>query len=381
MDREIKAKLIKVRKDVKRKFDAIKSNRLESEQLLQQSYKPLTEKLEKIVVNAQKSQQQYVSPKLENAEFSLKKIKKSKIDSPSSFQERVLDFSPDASVLQSTRIERPFQDKTQFLEDDEVFGDNPTPVALNEENEEADLMRPPSPINEQAVITYVDQFGPLPRQYIGDYIRDTEGVFDDGVMAVTINFKKDTYRIGNSNIQFNSKNNDFVIDGITYKGTPGLYELLFKKHPIGYNENDKIQYADILKRTDAAMKKHNPEKGIAGNRSDKYRNIVQPLMNPKPKLRIPSSSSRTSSTSSPNFSLPPKPPAKARTRSTTAGKGFGKFQKYNNQKLLEYVYWDDPNELVDRLRLLLASQQAGNNSHHNEINSLISELREAKIII
>ena len=46
----------------------------------------------------------------------------------------------------------------------------------------------------------------------------------------------------------------------------------------------------------------------------------------------------------------------------------------------EYVYWDDPNELVDRLRLLLASQAAGNPSHNNEIISIIEELWEAGII-
>ena len=33
----------------------------------------------------------------------------------------------------------------------------------------------------------------------------------------------------------------------------------------------------------------------------------------------------------------------------------------------DYVYWNDPNELVDRLRLLYASQAAGNASHTNEI--------------
>lgn len=46
----------------------------------------------------------------------------------------------------------------------------------------------------------------------------------------------------------------------------------------------------------------------------------------------------------------------------------------------EYIYWDDPNEIVDRLRQLMASQAAGNTSHNNEIISIIEELREAKII-
>jgi len=31
------------------------------------------------------------------------------------------------------------------------------------------------------------------------------------------------------------------------------------------------------------------------------------------------------------------------------------------------VHWDDPNELVDRFRLLEASLQTGHNAHNNEI--------------
>jgi len=45
-----------------------------------------------------------------------------------------------------------------------------------------------------------------------------------------------------------------------------------------------------------------------------------------------------------------------------------------------YKYWDDPNELIERLRLLLASESAGNTNHKNEMISIIEELREANII-
>ena len=48
---------------------------------------------------------------------------------------------------------------------------------------------------------------------------------------------------------------------------------------------------------------------------------------------------------------------------------------------IDYVHWDDPNELVQRLRLLIASQRVGNNRHTNEIVSIVKELREADIIV
>ena len=47
---------------------------------------------------------------------------------------------------------------------------------------------------------------------------------------------------------------------------------------------------------------------------------------------------------------------------------------------IDYVYWDDPNELVDRLRLLWLSRLAGNSGVDNEIDSIIEELRESGII-
>lgn len=45
-----------------------------------------------------------------------------------------------------------------------------------------------------------------------------------------------------------------------------------------------------------------------------------------------------------------------------------------------YIYWDDVNELVNRLRVLVSSKNAGHTSHDNEILSILEELREANII-
>lgn len=47
---------------------------------------------------------------------------------------------------------------------------------------------------------------------------------------------------------------------------------------------------------------------------------------------------------------------------------------------IAYEYYDDPNELCERLNLLIASKEAGNTNHDQEINSIIEELRESSII-
>lgn len=55
--------------------------------------------------------------------------------------------------------------------------------------------------------------------------------------------------------------------------------------------------------------------------------------------------------------------------------------KHTPNSLLDYVHWGDPNVLVDRRRLLMASQSSGHSGHINEIVSIVEELREAGIII
>ncbi|CAK1593127.1 unnamed protein product [Parnassius mnemosyne] len=60
------------------------------------------------------------------------------------------------------------------------------------------------------------------------------------------------------------------------------------------------------------------------------------------------------------------------------GGNLPKLKKYKINT--DIVYWDDPNELVDRLKHLIASRDAGNTNHDNEMLSIIEELKEANII-
>lgn len=62
----------------------------------------------------------------------------------------------------------------------------------------------------------------------------------------------------------------------------------------------------------------------------------------------------------------------------TGGSIASNFVPYKNKT--DYVYFDDPNELCDRLKLLISSKSAGNTNHNSEINSIIEELYELDII-
>lgn len=71
---------------------------------------------------------------------------------------------------------------------------------------------------------------------------------------------------------------------------------------------------------------------------------------------------------------------KVAAKQTVAGEGLEReFIPYTEN--IVYQYWDNPNELCDRLKLLLASKTAENSNHEQEINSIIEELRERNIIM
>ncbi|XP_044012198.1 uncharacterized protein LOC122855073 [Aphidius gifuensis] len=157
------------------------------------------------------------------------------------------------------------------------------------------------------------------------------------------------YKIGNAELLF--ENNNIIVADETYEITQGLLELLFMKSPekTKVTQIDEKNYAQILLNTNAHLRYHNSKNTVKNSASQKYITFILPHMK---------------STQHHGSGLLP-------TNMIIQSK---------NQSKVNYVYWDNPNELVDRLRLLVASRTAGNPSHDNEIMSIIEELREANII-
>jgi len=128
--------------------------------------------------------------------------------------------------------------------------------------------------------------------------------------------------------------NTILIGDTVYNLTSGLIQLLFLKNPLVYTDNDLDVYKSILAQTSAHI---TVGRKIIKKGGFKYTSIINKLF--------------------------------------PSGSGLSmKLQKNN------LVYWDDPNELVDRLRLLLASKASGNTGVSNEIISIFEELREAGLI-
>lgn len=135
-----------------------------------------------------------------------------------------------------------------------------------------------------------------------------------------------------------------------YKKTPGLMELLTKRSPnlSVISKEDTKNYKIMLLETNAHRRNYDPSKPIKSNKGFKYINIIKPLFNDK--------------------------------ITSIEGKGVGIPVLKKVKKNVDYVYWDDPNELVERLKLLIASRDAGNTGLDNEILSIIEELNESGLL-
>lgn len=330
-------RLIQTRKAVKRKLQALKEGVVEQQSQLEKSYEPVTRELKEL------------SSKL----YDLGGIKKENVKTEDDVQKSILSthsstpvksWSPPQPTFPETITTPSFLETSTIAENVPDYDDDRGETALD-----ASVIA--QTMSQEALEDYLTQYNPLPREYIRGMIEDSSGdIYDRGKTGVVHDPILDTYKFGNATLNFVGK--DLEIGDKVYKGTSGLYELIFKKVPIQYTKTDEENYHTILKQTSAHRRHHKATEQIQGSRSRKYQNIIRPL-----------ASTKTSET--------------PRKLGKKVGKGL--FMNFRNTPI-EYVHWDDVNELVDRLRLLLASQTAGNNSHNNEIVSIIEELKEANVI-
>ncbi|KAK9754554.1 hypothetical protein QE152_g1121 [Popillia japonica] len=176
----------------------------------------------------------------------------------------------------------------------------------------------------------------LPRRYIRSVKTSPD---NDNTFGPIYDKVNNRYTLGKETIDFVGA--DIIINSKKFKGTEGLYELIFKTQPTNYNAEDEAEYRKILLETQVHRRNFDEGAHLRSSKSSKYLKIIKPLV---------------------------------------SGEISGKGHMIVSDKPFQYVYWDNINELVHRLRLLIASQNAGNTSHNNEIMSIIEELREAGVV-
>ena len=147
------------------------------------------------------------------------------------------------------------------------------------------------------------------------------------------------------------KGDDIEVKGKYYRGSPGLWQLLTKKEPKEYTENDLRYYNDILVDTNALYQNNDPTSDKPkASRSSKWA-LVKPFwldLKGKKTLLQPSK-------------------VEGAIENPSVGNGV----VYLSQ---------DPVELTNRLQLLVAEYKAGNTTTRNEIVAITDELKRKDII-
>ena len=174
--------------------------------------------------------------------------------------------------------------------------------------------------------------GPIAAEYIEKYIDPEEvdntfGIYVDG----------GTWKIGNEKVVVDG--NDLIIGGEKYEGTRGLWELIVMKEPsdLNYDVDDLTTYSEILINTNTIRRDNNPTNPRPkSSRSWKWTNVVKDIWDNR--------------------------------------------KTYEGQGTKTIVIPSDPNALLERLDLLMASKEAGNTGARNELVSICDELLRQRVI-
>lgn len=296
--------------NIRKKYRTLKHGALESDEMLHKSYKPILEPLKTI---SQSLIEKQIKEEKPTEPLKIKEEKETEVDLP-----RFLDTPVIAETISD-------DDESEKIE---------TMLNTPEGRREARKYFDSNFESDSLANKYMRKIVSAERKRLMDY---TYGV----------RHENNQWMIGDSPLEIDEEDN-FLIKGIRYKGTPGLYELMFMKHPDAkiYNNNDLQAYKTILEATNGHRLHYLPKSRINANPGGKYREIISQLFPPK------------------------------------YGHGHQNetYMKMTNDRI-DYVHWNDPNELVERLRLLMESQRAGHSGHTNEIVSIIEELKEEKIIL
>ena len=193
-------------------------------------------------------------------------------------------------------------------------------------------------------------------QYIGEVAGKYLGKFttkDEADTMYGLYDKAGKFYIGNKLAIIDD--NDLVVGKDEYEGTPGLRELIVSKEPKNFNGQDYENYGRLMIKTNALYRGNDPEnKRPKSSKSYKWNNILKDIW------------------------LNRKEYEEGQT---------GAFPRVYEERLSSVlipggyegkgviVIPSDPNALVKRLGLLLASKEAGNTGVENEAVAICNELK------
>lgn len=330
-DENLMKEITNLRNVIKNKYNELRFGRVESEKQFETQFQPIIEPLRKLM-----------ETKPIEAVSGLAKVepKKEEIDSqffiPKRASSPLIDEREDSSNEKTSLYE---QTPVQFLRS-EIVGET---SGGSQDPDLSDILSTDQGLESASV--FIDETYPheLTRKYMLKLMKDKAGLKTVIDHTFGPRFEGNILMVGDKKLTFD-EDGSIRVNDVSYGASEGLYELLFKRLPDEekYNDNDLNSYKDILQKTNAHKKNYLYQSHINRDRSLKYRYVISKLF---PKVLY--------------------------------GKGL-LYTKSNVSR--DISYWDNPNELCERLKLLIASTESGNNSHVNEILNIVEELREAKLI-
>ena len=175
--------------------------------------------------------------------------------------------------------------------------------------------------------------------------------------------------IGNSKLDADEQDN-IIIDDKKYKGTKGLFELIFKTKPITFTSQDMMLFKEICINTNAHKKGYKPTSPIHRNTSVKYKDIISKLF----PTNLEKSKKRFMSTEEVTPFYTERKKRKVVDKSPS---GEGLMKNVNSTNI---IYYNDVNKLVNRMQLVHEAIEAGNTGLQNEWVALIDELLNRGIV-
>ncbi|KYN14720.1 hypothetical protein ALC57_13063 [Trachymyrmex cornetzi] len=298
---KVAKEIAKTSDSIRKKYRVLKTGKMDEDIALERHFKPIVDPLKQIVENtADSSKDPIMIETIFSREDEEPKLKRKR---PSALYDNPIQASmPVKSMLNRSK----------------------TIPALNEMSE----IIQPHELSHDHVPSVEEIF----EKYMKAVLSGKKAVNIDVVYGVY--FNDEGTMLGDKRITLH-KNDDIIIDGKRYDGTAGLYKFIFIKFPNESicTDDDVHTYRSILLTTNAHRRGHSPSNQVMGSKGYKYKNIIAPLVLDK----------KVGTGINKKANLP---------RTMTL-----------NDNKIDYIHWDDPNEIVDRLRLLEASRQAGHNGH------------------
>lgn len=359
MNENVTKEIVKARKVIKQKYKALRAENNATQARFNQVYKPLIDPLEKIARVTATPGEIFVKKNEE------KENKERELKLPNQKSRGTKRFSRDFTLINQSREKKTREgsssdnieteeesntsEETSDLSNNERWT-NPTDMSvdlsvLNTEMNQSNFSERELDDGEW-MNKFIEHMGPKSKLHVQSMFTNEQ--YRDNVFGPY--FSNDNkLKLGSQFLDFD-KDDNIIIGAQKYPGSPGLFQLIFKSDPTNFpfiTSQDREIYKQILYQTNAHRLKYSPNGKIKSSSNIKYKSIISELFPPK-----------------------------------KTGQGLGRKTTMTlTNRPIDYMYYDDPNELVERLELLIGETNAGHTGHVNEIQEIIEELKECGLII